>query len=474
MKQVLRLAFSLIIGCIAVLSYSQNYVSSNFIRSLDQNYFLNNYGLSVHTGVDLYQMLYTTVDLEGKLDTASGLVALPVKKEYDYSIVVYHHGTVGSRYEVPSFSSGEDEIAALFAAIGFVGLAPDYLGLGESRGFHPYIHADSEAWASRDMVKAVEEFCQNNSTYVRKRVLFTGYSQGGHAGVAAHRLFEMEEFDYEVPAAAHMSGPYVISTIMKEFLLSEEEYPLVAYLPFVALSYNEVYGIFDGDIENFFLPKYAGAIMQFYNEEIDLWKLNDLLANTLFSEFGGVFPNKMVQPDMLEAILSNDDHPVNIALRDNDVHDWTPMADTKLFYCGADEQVDFQNSIICEETMNQNGAPSVEAINLNNNADHGGCVTPAVTAGLFHFLAYRDLLMVGTNEFEDLDISIQGNQTSIEIEGLPSGNHTISLYGYDGSIYLQDVLLNHNHISVNLNSGLYIGVIQLENGAVLCKKVFVK
>ena len=66
------------------------------------------------------------------------------------------------------------------------------------------------------------------------------------------------------------------------------------------------------------------------------------------------------------------------------------------------------------------------------------------------------------------------SQTSLEVEGLPYGNHTISLYGYDGNIYLQDALINHNYISVNLNSGLYIGVIQLENGAVLSKKVFIK
>jgi hypothetical protein len=475
MKLILQLLLILTLTGTSRIAWGQEYVSSTFIRSLDKNYFLNNYGLAVHSGVDLYRMLYTTVDLEGRPDTASGLVVLPVEKGYDYSISVYHHGTVGSRFEVPSYSSGEDEIAALFGALGFVSLAPDYIGLGDSRGFHPYIHANSEAWATRDMVMAVEEFCELNATYVRKRVLFTGYSQGGHAGMAAHRLFETEDLGYEVPAAAHMSGPYVISEVMKDMLLSDEEYPLVAYLPFVSLSYNEVYGIFNGNIQNFFIPKYATAINRFYNEEIDLWTLNGFLANTLLTDHGGVYPKFMIQPDMLASILSDDDHPVNLALKDNDVHDWAPEADTKLFYCGADEQVDFQNSITCESTMKQNGAPEVEAINLNNNADHGGCVSPALTASLFHFLAYRDLLMVGVEEAKLFDqVGVYATQDEMCISNLPNGKNIFSLYGYDGNVYFNNKLINETTIPVNLNSGVYILVIQHENGAYTSKKVFVR
>lgn len=73
-------------------------------------------------------------------------------------MVVYEHGTTSGPTDVPSQLRGGFEVAMGYAAFGFITLAPDYLGLGDSRGFHPYVHAATEASASLDMINGGLEY----------------------------------------------------------------------------------------------------------------------------------------------------------------------------------------------------------------------------------------------------------------------------------------------------------------------------
>ena len=45
----------------------------------------------------------------------------------------------------------------IFAAFGYVVCAPDFVGLGDSPGVHPYVHAKTEASAAIDMLRAARE-----------------------------------------------------------------------------------------------------------------------------------------------------------------------------------------------------------------------------------------------------------------------------------------------------------------------------
>ena len=364
-----KLLTSTLILAVCVISRSQDYISNTYLETLESSYFFSTFGLSVINGVDLYRMEYTTIGSDGLLDTASGLVVLPTNKDITYNTVVYHHGTVGSRFEVPGYGSFERVLPAILGAYGFVAIAPDYLGLGSSRGFHPYIHAATQASSSRDMVLAVKQFLELQDYQTDNTLMMTGYSQGGHAGMATHRLFEEQDLGYEVVAASHMSGPYDISGAMKSLLLSDDEYPLVAYVPNVVLGYNEVYGLFEKDLSDIFLPQYANKILEYYREETDLWSLNEELVDLLRNEFGKANPNYMLVPDTLAAINSNPDHPVNQKLRENDVYDWAPNAATLLIYCGMDEQVAPVNSITADSVMRANGASNVRLVLADANGD---------------------------------------------------------------------------------------------------------
>lgn len=147
-------------------------------------------GALLENGIELYKITYTTVDVFGKPDTASGLIILPSNGKKSFFPVIYQHGTVDDRNDVPSNVKGGWEAGAVFAGLGYFTILPDYLGLGTSRGYHPYVHAASQSWAASDMLKAAVTFAANAGITLNEKLFITGYSQGGHASMALHRDLE--------------------------------------------------------------------------------------------------------------------------------------------------------------------------------------------------------------------------------------------------------------------------------------------
>src|SRR5271170_2827480 len=94
-------------------------------------------GISVNNAVDLYRMQYS-IQAGGKLIQLSGLLALPSGME-PRRLVSFQHGTTTTRGAVPSQPDGTGIAAAItFAGNGYALVLPDYPGLGESEGRHPY------------------------------------------------------------------------------------------------------------------------------------------------------------------------------------------------------------------------------------------------------------------------------------------------------------------------------------------------
>jgi hypothetical protein len=135
-------------------------------------------GTLIENGIELYKITYTTVDVFGKPDTASGLIILPATGKKSFFPVIYQHGTVDDRNDVPSNVKGGWEAGAVFAGMGYLTILPDYLGLGTSRGYHPYVHAASQSWAASDMLKAAVSFAANAGITLNEKLFISGYSQG--------------------------------------------------------------------------------------------------------------------------------------------------------------------------------------------------------------------------------------------------------------------------------------------------------
>ncbi len=146
--------------------------------------------------VDVDQIAYVTQDRGKKLE-ATTLVAYPsdldTKTELDVVLVL--HGTAGF-VDMCAPSNGTDTkpLVAALASLGYVAVAPDYIGLkalGSPTGFlHPYLVGQPTALASLDAVRAAEKLLASahGNVFATARFATVGGSQGGHAALWVDRL----------------------------------------------------------------------------------------------------------------------------------------------------------------------------------------------------------------------------------------------------------------------------------------------
>src|SRR4051812_40305245 len=101
-------------------------------------------------GVRAYKIVYRTPDLRGRMTTASGVVALPRNGRTHWPLVSYTHGTTTYRPDVASRWNDDYATApaVMYASAGFVAALPDYLGLGDGPGVHPWMHLATQTSAS--------------------------------------------------------------------------------------------------------------------------------------------------------------------------------------------------------------------------------------------------------------------------------------------------------------------------------------
>lgn len=477
MKKILLLTIGLLFAAVA---FSQNFVESTYLGTLTSDEIKAKFGgLALITyDVDFLRISYTMPDLEGESAVVSGLLVIPKNTEQQFPWLCYQHGTSTSSSNVPSFinDTEEDDIAYLFGGLGYMTFAPDYLGHGISPGFHPYVHAESEANAGISMYTACLQYARENNIPTNDDQLFiTGYSQGGHASMAMHKKLETE-FQGQIPvtAAAHLSGPYSISGVMFDLILNEEPYGFPSYLPNTLLSYQDAYGNLWDDYSDIFKAPYINLINQFYTEQIDLIAFTTGLLTTLIVNEGASIPVRMLREDYIDAFMSDPDHPLNLALRDNDLFDWTPQRPTRLFYCQSDDQVPFENSTFTDSVFRANNAPFFASTDVNPAANHFQCVDPAITNTVSFFAFLRAITTVtNTTEQALSGVTLAPNPASsvLSVSALPA-NSNIRLMDAFGRIVLTQ---NNRQGSLDLAvdgfaKGLYYLVIDAD-GVVAQRKV---
>lgn len=451
--------------------FSQDLVEAIFLESHTREELVAEYGFFIQYGIDVYKILYTTPDVQGQLDTASGMLAIPRAQDFALPLFIYQHGTSNARDDTPSnLNIADHEVPLAFGGAGFVALAPDYLGLGESRGFHPYLHAATEASAAIDMLKATGPYVEGQGQSLNGQLFLAGYSQGGHASMALHRALQ-EEYasEYPVTAAAHMSGPYSLANVMREFILSDEEYGFPGYAVRIVLGLNEYYRIYDGFSELFREP-YLGPALAYYNNELTMGQLHDTLAQLLAQEVGLVQPKFIFQDSIRQNVVDNPGHPLNVTLAENDVYDWAPQSPTRLYYCASDEQVLYTNSLLADSVMNANGAPDVQSQDINPTLNHFECAEPALTQALLFFSQYLDITSEVMEWSDSESLHIYPNPTSgpVTVDGLPAGA-LLELYAPDGRL-LQNLTADgrtERLSTAGLTPGLYFLRIRSKEGTIV-------
>lgn len=332
--------------------------------------------IPVDHAVAMYRVTYP-MNYLGQAYDVTGALFLPVDSEGNaiecaLPTHTYMHGTIFLRDDAPSYDGFEGELGFLMATSGAVALMPDYLGLGGSEDvLHPYVHADSEAESGMALLAAVTALQSELGFGLNGEHFVSGYSQGGHASMAmAKRMQEDADAGFPLAGAAPMSGPYDMSGTQLPMGMAQEQYSNPAYLAYTLLAWQQTYGNLFVDLGEIFQEPYASELPAMFDGETSGEMINEYLAGPTLD---------IVQPGALEGLMA-EDHPFFIAAQDNDLYQWVPESPLQMYYCTLDEQVFYDNALVAEAWMNDNGAEGVTTVN-GGALNHGGCALLAILEG---------------------------------------------------------------------------------------------
>ena len=286
------------------------------------------------SAVKAYRMVYQMPYL-GDTITVSGALFEPtdMMEGCETPVNIYMHGTTFIRENTPSFLNFEGQTGYLMAALGFTVLMPDYVGLGlDDQHLHPYMHAQSESDAGSYMIQALAETESENpvgNLHDMEQLFVSGYSQGGHAAMALHRDLQANWPQYTVAASAPQSGPYDISGSQFPLSFANPAYSNPAYLIYVALAWQHIYGNLYENLDDLIQEPYASQVPALFEGNTSANDINGLLP---------VLSEDLLQPGILEALFAEGSN-FTIAAEDNDVYQWIPEAPLQMAYCTEDEQV---------------------------------------------------------------------------------------------------------------------------------------
>ncbi len=352
--------------------------------------------------ITVYHMAYRTVDAGGHLTTASGALMVPGGTDADCTggrpVVVYAHGTnYDSGFDisqVQAASNGEGVLlAAVFAAGGYIVVAPNYVGYDISTaGYHPYPIADQQ---SKDMIdsltaarSALPTSDAPNSSDGGK-LFVTGYSEGGYVAMATHSA--MQAAGMPVTASAPMSGPYALSAFGDAMFEGEVSDSAAANLALLIPAYQKAYGDIYASPGDVFASPYADSIVGLLpgKTSVSALKSQGKFPGAAFSStapsaayavytpatmparFGAVFAagfgtdylitNAYRASYIADALASPDGgfpavtdglppakpgNTLRVHLKANDQRDWTPAAPTLLCGGSSDPTVFFLNTTL--------------------------------------------------------------------------------------------------------------------------------
>ena len=221
-------------------------------------------------------------------------------------------------------------LAAMYAAQGYAVVATDYLGFAKSGyGYHPYLHADSEATSVIDSVRAARNAAGAVGATLSGKVMFTGYSQGGHSSMAAHRAAERDYGnEFNVVAGAHLAGPYNLSGSLR---IPEAIAGVQFFVSYLVTAWQKVYGNVYTDVKQAFKPPYFNTIETLLPSPT----LNYTTLVTSGALPGGT-PNQardaLFQPAFLASAQTSVTDPLYLAAKKNDLLGWTPKS--RVMLCG--------------------------------------------------------------------------------------------------------------------------------------------
>jgi hypothetical protein len=204
-------------------------------------------------GVDFYYVKFWTIGGAAETTESSGAMMVPTGASPACSgprpIVLYAHGTNTAKMlniaDITDPSNTEGVlIAAMFAAQGYIVVAPNYAGYDVSTlGYHPYLNAEQQSGEMIDMLTAARAALpktMSSATSDGGKLFVTGYSQGGYVALATQRA--LQAVGATVTGVAGMSGPYALEAFGDAIMFGNVNLGSTVFTPLLSTSYQKAYG----------------------------------------------------------------------------------------------------------------------------------------------------------------------------------------------------------------------------------------
>ena len=225
-------------------------------------------------GVDFYHIEYNTVGGKGEATTASGALLVPTTDPMapvpgcsgPRPIVLYAHGTQVSKIanlaDITDTTNTEGAlIAAMFAAHGYIVVAPNYAGYDTSSlSYHPFLNGAQQSQDMIDGLTAARTALPHTmaaATSDNNKLFVTGYSQGGYVAMATVRA--LVAAGKPVVASAPMSGPYALEAFGDAIFFGNVNLGSTVFGDMVANSYQNSYGNLYASPGDVFDPAYVAS-----------------------------------------------------------------------------------------------------------------------------------------------------------------------------------------------------------------------
>jgi hypothetical protein len=373
--------------------------------------------LGIQYDVDLYFVKYETLDYDMISSTeATGVVAIPSNFLCDLPMVTYGHGlTLKNNASPSSLNSAYDFIARGIASNGYIVMALDYIHLGEdaSPGYQAFMHADTEAAATIDIIRATRTYCEQNGINYTEQLFISGYSEGGHSSMATCREIQENYSDeFQITAAEPGGGTYDLSGIAADSLASNTRTTGEPHaFPLVAKTYMLLYQ-----------DSLAAWDMDFTFDDVFKSPYDSLLNHILdqddpFGDVSGLsnIPVLMLEDTFKTEFQTNPDFVMRTFLSYNDLYDWVPQMKMRIFHSTADVENPYENVLFTYNLMTSMGAPDLD-LQTVDDISHPD-------AGLFHVLDFRTYFnslkaecTVSTQDNElDCNINISPNPSDADM-----------------------------------------------------------
>ncbi|WP_107054224.1 lipase family protein [Streptomyces sclerotialus] len=322
----------------------------------------------VRYGVRAHRVVYRTRDAKGAPTTASALTAVPANGRRHLQAVSWLHGTTVYRGDVASVNPDSTDRAAalLFASTGRAVSAPDYLGLGEGPGTHPYGDPRATVDAALDALRATRTVVRRDGRTLARRVKVSGFSQGGPATMMFGRALQQRvDPSFRLGALAPIAGPFDLSAF--EAAAADDKIVRSSlYLAYFTVAWDRLYGLYDAPGEAFRAP---------YDKTVETLFDGDHTS----SEIAAALPP--ASKDLFtEAFLEKVRHPTGeLRRRLNTLDttcDWRPTVPMHLYHAKGDKDVAYDNTLHCQAQLTGNGAE--HRLTDIGQADHNTTVRKAL------------------------------------------------------------------------------------------------